>query len=206
MHILYWIGLSFILFGLTSCTTVTEPPLPENQTKSWDNRVQTLSEVQNWNLEALISIRNQTKSNSGSTNLQWHQSRGHYTILFFGPFGAGTVKLTGKPGYVLMEGSDGKKTEASTPEILLAKETGWNVPVSNLYYWVRGLPVPNLPAKTKHDAFNHLVLLEQQGWSVQYLQYTSVNHVDVPTKIFLNNSQMSVKMMISQWNFSATSH
>lgn len=194
--------LSSLSLWLTSCSTVTEPSQrAENQKAPVENRVQSLSSIQNWDLNALIAIRNNAKNNSESVNLQWAQNKQNYSILLFGPLGASSIKLTGHPGNVLLESADGKKVNAKTPEILLAAQTGWDLPVSNLYYWVRGLPVPGVPAQKSYDNYNHLSQLEQQGWVVQFLHYTSMNHIDVPTKIFLNNPQMSVKIIISKWNF-----
>lgn len=187
---------------ISGCSTVKEASqLPQNKTTSWDNRVGTLSSIQNWDLEGLIAVRNQAKNDSGSANLKWQQNRQNYSMLFYGPMGAGSQKLAGGPGKVTLEMADGKKVTAASPEALLASQTGWRLPVSSMYYWVRGLPVPSLPAEKKFDNFNHLIQLSQQGWTIQYQRYTSVNKIDVPTKILLANPQMNVKLIISQWNF-----
>lgn len=196
--------LTFILFisiALSGCSTVKEASQPaQNKQTSWDNRQTTLSSIQHWNIEGMIAIRNQANNDSGSANLKWEQNRQNFTMLFYGPMGAGSQKLSGGPGRVVLQMADGKTATASSPEALLASQTGWRLPVSSMYYWVRGLPVPNLPVNKKFDTFNHLTQLSQQGWTIQYLRYTSVNQVDLPTKIVLFNPQMNVKMIISQWN------
>lgn len=198
----YYIFVLILSIWLGGCSTVKEASQPaQNKTTTWDNRVGVLSNIQSWNIEGMIAIRNQVKNDSGSANLKWQQNKQNYTMLFYGPMGAGSQKLTGGPGKVLLEMADGKKATAASPEALLASQTGWRLPVSSLYYWVRGLPVPDLPAEKKFDTFNHVTQLSQQGWLIQYLRYTSVNRIDVPTKIMLVNPQMSVKMIISQWNF-----
>ncbi len=196
--------ITFILmlsFILSACSTVKEASTPaQNKQTSWDNRHTTLSSIQHWNIEGMIAVRNQVKNDSGSANWKWEQNHSNYTMLFYGPMGAGTQKLSGGPGKVVLQMADGKTATARSPEALLASQTGWRLPVSSLYYWIRGLPVPGLSAEKKFDSFNHLTQLNQQGWMIQYLRYTSVNQVDLPTKIFLVNPQMNVKMIISQWN------
>lgn len=200
MRTLNFILLSLTFFWLAGCASVSQQtPAPQTPPMSWDNRVGVLSNIQNWDLDALIAIRNDSNHDSGSANLKWQQSKNDYSLLFFGPLGSNSVKLTGRPGSVLLETAEGKKINAKTPETLLAQQTGWHVPVSSLFYWIRGLPVPNEPAQKILDNENHLVQLAQQGWVIQYLRYTSVNQIDVPSKIFLNNAQMNVKIIINEW-------
>jgi outer membrane lipoprotein LolB len=185
---------------IASCaTTPTNKTLPQNQSQTWGSRVQTLSNVQNWDLSGMIGIRNNAKNDHLSANIKWQQHNKQYSILLFGPLGAGSIKLTGQPGLVKLENSDGKTYTAASPEQLVAQQTHWYLPVSNLYYWIRGLPVPNVPAKTHFDTLNHLDTLQQQGWQVQYLHYTSINNVDIPNKIFLFNRELNVKIIINDW-------
>ena len=48
----------------------------------------------------------------------------------------------------MLQTSDGKRYNAASPEQLLAEQWGFHLPVSNMKYWVRGLPVPGIPATT----------------------------------------------------------
>lgn len=189
------------LLWLAGCASLHEQPAPENQKIPWGNRVQALSTIQTWDLDALIAIRGQAAHDTGSASMKWQQSKQNYHILLFGPMGSNAVTLSGRPGRVFLETANGQKFNASSPEYLLAKQTGLNVPVSYLFYWIRGIPVPNLPADTRFDAYNHLVQLNQAGWNIQFLRYVSVNQLDVPNKIFLNNPLYQVKIIVNQWQF-----
>ena len=64
---------------------------------------------------------------------------------------------------------------------------------------IRGLPVPSTPAQTRFDAYNHLTYLVQDGWRIQFLRYTSIRNTDVPSKIFLSNAQLNVKVIVNRW-------
>ncbi|MHB1946499.1 MAG: lipoprotein insertase outer membrane protein LolB [Gammaproteobacteria bacterium] len=183
---------------LASCTTVTEQAqTPVNQSMSWNKRVDAISKVQAWNVKGMIAIHE--ARDAVSATLQWQQKYRNYHIALFGPLGSNSYELTGQPGRVELAGANGKRAVASTPEALLAQQAGWHLPVSNLYYWIRGIPVPSLPAQKQLDAYNHLIQLNQDGWSIRYLRYTSVNNTDLPSKIFLDNPQLNVKIVISQW-------
>ncbi len=187
---------------LTSCASLssTQPPktiTPAlNESVSWENRVSVLSNIQNWDLKGLISIRN--ARDAWSANWHWQQHQQHYTIDLFGPMGSNAIQLAGTPSNVTLTTSDGKKLDSTSPESLLEKQLGWRLPVSNLYYWVRGLPVPNVAAQKQFDSSNRLTILVQQGWRIEYLRYTT-QKTDLPAKIRLNNSALNVKIIINQW-------
>src|SRR5689334_13077573 len=122
---------------LSGCASLSEQPQTAvNQPLSWDNRVQTLSDIQTWDLKALIAIRD--SRDDVTATLIWQQQKQNYHITLFGPLGSHSYELTGQPGKVELAASNGQKFTANSPEQLLAQQAGWQLPVSNLYYWIRG--------------------------------------------------------------------
>lgn len=197
---IFFIIFLFLFGSLTGCTSLSPPAVKENANIAWDNRLEDLAALKNWNVKGQVAIR--SKQDSVSASLKWQQKQENYTILMWGPLGSYSYELNGQPGKVELITAEGKHFSASNPEALLAKQVGWQVPVSSLYYWIRGIPVPSVSAVKKWDAQHHLILLKQQGWTVQYLNYTSVNRLDLPSKILLTNPQWTVKVFISQWQVS----
>lgn len=187
----------FVTVLLSSCATTPAPNAPRNETMVWDKRAETLAKVDNWKLQGQIAVR--SAKNSTSASLQWQQHKANYDILLMGPMGSGTMRLAGGPGHARLVTSQGKTAQAATPEQLIATQVGMRVPVSNLYYWIRGLPVPNIPDQKKFDQYHHLTSLVQQGWRIQYLNYSAVNAIDLPSKIMANNPELNVKIIISRW-------
>ena len=190
----------FICLWLSGCAALqpgVQPAMDKDLT--WAERAQTLSRIQSWDLNGLIAIR--SSKDNWSATLNWQQTRQNYTIFLFGPLGAGSLKLSGNPQGVTLEAANGKKFNARNAESLLAAQTGWRLPVSNLYYWVRGLPAPSSRALKQFDAYHHLMTLRQQGWTIRYAHYISIRQTDIPSKIFLENSDLSVKIIINQWVF-----
>jgi outer membrane lipoprotein LolB len=187
-----------IFIFLTGCATLPAAQAPQNQKSTWDKRAETLSDIQAWNLKAQIALRANNTAQTASLN--WQQTHRHYSLQLFGPLGADTFILDGKPGSVTLQDPHGKTFHASSPETLLTQQTGWHLPVSDLFYWVRGLPVPGKPAQKHFDNFNHLTVLTQDGWNIRFLRYTSIGNVDLPSKIFMVNPQLNVKLIISEWH------
>lgn len=194
-HVKRILLLSFIL--LTGCASLSqkETTLPEQTAKT--NHGDTASTIKTWDLKGKIAIR--SPKDAFTASWQWHQNNAGYTIGLYGPIGSNAIQLTGSPGTVLLETSDGKKFKSTSPETLLEQQLGWRLPVSSLYYWIRGLPVPNVASQKERDSSGRLSILAQQGWRIEYSRYSSVKGVDLPARIALNNDTLNVKIIINQW-------
>ena len=196
-----WIGFTatLLIISLSSCTTITPPPspVPPAAQKPWPDREAALTHLQNWQLNGKIAVV--TANDSGSATVDWVQNQKHFNISLLGPLGTNGLKLSGQPGLVTLETADGKHFTAKSPEQLLAQQWGWNVPVSNLNYWVRGLPVPGMPHNSQFDAYHRLSNLTQQGWNIQYLGYETIGQLDLPNKIFITSSALRTKIIVYHW-------
>lgn len=189
---------------LSACTSVSTPtsvitPAAILQAPTWAERQPQLSSLTAWQLQGAMGVQQNTKRWSASVNWQ-QQNASNYKIRLYGPFGAGAVELQGKPGQVsLVSNQNPKPVIANNPEVLIAKETGWQLPVSNLYYWVRSIPAPGSSAQLSFDELHRVSQLKQDGWQVQYLDYRTVNGMDLPAKMLLTNAPFTIKLVIKQW-------
>lgn len=196
------IWIFFLIATISGCATTHIPtpstePIPAKPQQPWATREQTLSRIQSWQLNGKIAV--QTARDSGSATVDWIQRARQYTIGLVGPLGSNSLKLSGQPGRVTLVTADGKRVTANNPEQLLAKQWGFHVPVSYMNYWVRGLPVANVPSNTKFDADNRISELSQQGWHVQYLGYTKKDGMDLPSKMSISSAELKVKIAIYDW-------
>lgn len=199
------IGITTLVFYfclLTSCPTIAQATETKEQKSvqalSWQDREKLLSRIQSWQISGKIAV--QTNTDSGSANVDWWQRGSRYSISLYGPFGSNSLRLSGQAGHVSMIDSQGRRFTATSPEQLLGKVWGYHVPISNLDYWVRGLPVPEIPSHKRLDAYNRLITLYQSGWYVQFSNYTRVGKVYLPNKIFITSAQLKTKLMIYQWH------
>lgn len=185
----------FITLICAGCTHLAPSAPPSNT--SWQTREALLSRIQGWQLEGKVGV--QTSEDSGSASVQWIKNQGRYSVSLLGPLGSGGLSINGEPGKVVLTMSDGKKYTANNPESLLAAQWGFNLPLSNLNYWIRGLPVPNMPAKTQFDNSHRLSDLVQQGWHVQFLSYTQQDNIDLPSKLLITSQHLRAKIIIYSW-------
>lgn len=191
----------FFAFFLSGCATVREQPAPLSAPISWQERQTMLAQLRNWNIHAIMAVQTYIANEGGTANLKWQQNNQNYNLLLYGPLGANAVKITGQPGHVSLETAQGKKFTAKTPELLLAEQTGWRLPISDLYYWIRGLPAKGPSSAMQLDPFHRLIRLNQAGWAIDFLRYTSVNQMDLPAKLTLQNKDIKIKIIINQWEF-----
>lgn len=187
--------LSVVLYGCASPMQTNFKP-QNYQPKPWEQRKSKLIQKKRWNLQGAVSVRIKDKTQMGTFG--WQQQRDRYTIQIAGPLNLAGVTLRGDRNSVALW-RNGRWHYANTPENLMRQQLGWYLPISNMYYWVRGVPAPGILAKEQHDQYGHLISLEQQGWSIRYQAYQTRDNVDLPHTIYLNNQGLHAKMVIKQW-------
>ncbi len=172
-----------------------EPSRPSNPTKI--EPVMSASTLSTWDISGAIAARSPKKAWTASLN--WHQQTANqYQIRLFGPLGGGTVIIEQNGSVVTYR--DGPQTATSThPDDLLQKKTGVRLPVKDLYYWVRGIPAPGPVQSTVYDTTHRLTSLHQAGFSIDYTAYTSVNGMNLPSKIRLQGHGVLIKLVIKHW-------
>lgn len=187
----------FLCFLLTACATMPAKQAARNENLTWPQRQAQLQTINEWHLTGALAYR--TPKEGQSASLVWQQTQKQYQINVFGPLGVGRISLLGTLGKNVVLTRDGKTFTAHTPEALMQQQLGWHLPISNLYYWVRGLPAPGITKSVQFDAFHHITNLVQQGWIISYERYTAVNGTDLPSKFTLQHGNLTVKVVISQW-------
>lgn len=200
INVIRLIWICFLLITLTACANKTPSSMNAPTApiiKNPKERETVLNRIQSWQVNGKIAV--QTAQNSGSATVDWIQNPNSYVISMLGPLGSNGLKLTGRPGFVTLQTADGKHYSASSAEELLAKGWGFRLPLSNLRYWIRGLPVPNLPARSQKDSFGRLTSLTQTNWQVEYLAYTTRGTVDLPTNLVITSPALKVKIFVHEW-------
>ncbi|KTD22211.1 outer membrane lipoprotein LolB [Legionella lansingensis] len=153
--------------------------------------------ISSWEISGAMAARSKNKGWNASVN--WMQrGLGQYQIRLFGPLGSGTV-IINKQGGVVTYRDGPKSASSSNADELLKKETGIRLPVNNLYYWVRGLPAPGNIQSAKRDSANHLLVLRQGGYTIEYGQYKTIGNVALPSLIRLQGNGVFIKFVIKRW-------
>ncbi len=189
---------AFVLLAFTLSGCVQAPV--ENRVKpSWETRRDELMRLETWDLKGRIAVR--TYNDSGSGSLYWEQRKDDYDIRVIASFSGGVYELSGAAGIVSLRTPDKSMLQAEDAETLLRQAAGWYFPVSDLVYWIRGLPAPALQVdRMLLDAENRLSALSQGGWSIRYKNYTGIDGTSMPARLDLENDQVRVRLSIREWS------
>lgn len=163
----------------------------------WKAHKAQISTVDGWQISGKIGI--QAPQDSGSGTLFWLQRQDYFDIRLSGPLGRGATRLTGRPEAVALEVAGQGRYEADSPEALVESQLGWQLPVSNLLWWVRGLPSPDSRSRIQLDADGRLARLQQDGWDVEYLGYSEEDGYSLPSRIKLAGRDLKITLVVKDW-------
>lgn len=186
--------------SLSGCVSLQVPAASAHyQVISAQKRNKKLNAIMRWRLSGALSIRANKKVDLA--NYTWvQQGPSHYDIRLSSALNLYNIQILGQYKKVTLLKNGQFFAAAQGPEVLMKKTTGWYLPVSNLYYWVRGVAAPNASiAKVKYDRYGHLKTLVQAGWDINYASYKTVGQVDLPEVMTLRHDQMLVKIVMRQW-------
>lgn len=187
-----WLVLWVPLLILSGCETL--PQKPSDLTL----QQQQLLQVKKWKAEGKLSLTFQSERHSASFN--WSQLEENFSIHLFGPFGQGATWLRHDGGMFTLENAQTGMRYAPTAEELMQEVLGWQVPVSNLQFWLRGLPAPTPRAtNTTFDASGLLTQLQQQRWIVTYSGHQEFTGWWLPTRISAKRDDIEIKIVVKSW-------
>ncbi|MFT6914079.1 MAG: outer membrane lipoprotein LolB [Motiliproteus sp.] len=187
---------ALLCLSLFGCSSRPQLPQPE---QSWEQHQRQLLPLTQW--QVLGKIRIQSADDDSSANLNWWQRQDHYRIYIAGPLGQGAVNIEGSEsdGITLDISGEGRY-QADSPERLLYQQLGWEVPISQMPYWIKGLPAPQGDYSTRLDTLNRAQQLQQSGWTIDYLDYHNDLRPQLPRKIRLQRGDsLRLTLILKQW-------
>ena len=180
---------STLLLCLSLAYCVGEPPAQENS--NWTRQRDQLRQLHSWRLSGRVNIRYDNESHT--PRIRWAQQELEYQIRLWGTFNAGNTLIVGRPGYVTMQ-QNGDVLTAASPEDLILQQLGYELPVSFLEYWIKGMPAPNTPADLTFNELNQLTKLSQFGWSVSYTDPRQYGAISLPRRVELTRPQNDIRL------------
>lgn len=200
LRTLLMIGLLALLAGCSSLFP-RESLDGQGDPAAWKAHKQTLAGLDAWQITGKVGIRSQIggRSENGSATLFWLQRQDYYDIRLSGPLGRGAARLTGRPGQVELEAANQGRFQAESAEALLQEHLGWQLPVTHLLWWVRGLPAPDSRSRLALDASSRLAQLEQDGWRVEYLRYAEHDGYWLPERLKLHGPDIDITLVVKDW-------
>ena len=135
--------------------------------------------------------------------MSWQQTNDQYSLRFDAPFNTGVLKIKGHKGFSELILDNKKTLQGENPEQLIAEVTPFNIPVSGLTHWIRGIPHQRTSKSIKIKANGETKSIQQDGWLIQYEEWAEeligLKHYKLPEKIILTQGDLTIKISPSQW-------
>ncbi|MDE2347114.1 MAG: outer membrane lipoprotein LolB [Gammaproteobacteria bacterium] len=174
-----------------SCSAIRPQPRPAG---SWAQRLHVLQRAAQWEMQGRAAVAIGT--HGWQASVDWRQRRGDTVVHLSGPLGVGAS--------VLRLGPDGLSVNDAPPSrdavMEMQRRIGFDLPVSNLRYWLLGVPDPGLEYGLQLNDQNRAAQLTQAGWTVDFLRYRRAAVDVLPASLVLSRAGVRVRIVIDQWN------
>jgi len=196
MHAHHLRPLSIIVAALLGACTLT-PRMDAPVNTEWDERRQVLAQISRWEFTGSINVRDEHDAHS--SRIRWQQNAENYQINLWGTFNAGATQIDGRPGEVRIEQQGQDPVITESPETLLYQELGYELPVTELNYWIKGIPAPGLASGLSFGENNQLLQFSQAGWNIDYMAYTNYGTETLPTRIRIHKAPLRLDLTRLSW-------
>lgn len=172
---------------------------PLSPVDNFERYRQALSAIEDWRLQGKMNLR--VPGESETVRVHWTNGPEGYSIRLSGSLGMGATWIRGDDRGVRLERGGEDTIYAATAEDLVYTQLGRDLPISDLHYWVRGIPAPfPRPDALEFAPEGMLTHLRQAGWSLEYSDFQAVGPWNLPGKILAKRDDLRLTLLISSWS------
>ncbi len=175
-------------------STILSPP------PSWPAHRIAMQTIDSWQLKGKLAYRNET--DSGSAWFDWSQHGDQFTIYLSGPFGVGTVQISGNAQAITLSQPGEADISSHSSSALTQRLFGWQLPVEQMRSWVRGIPASSSSGIIK--TFNEAGLLDslqEDDWQLTVSRYQTGPYGQLPGKIKGRSDKLAFTLLLKEWSF-----
>ncbi len=189
-------AIAALLLLLAGCAA--EPGKPP-AADTWQVHSARLAQLDDWRAEGKLALRTATLSESVS--MLWQQRGIASRVQLQGPLGinATTISSDGRQ-LEIHRGEEHRVLDLKEPGAL-ESQTGWDLPLAALPYWLKGMPAPGLEVEALelNPEGTLLQALRQGAWEVRYEQYAVFGDLYLPTRLHILRRDTSAKVILREW-------
>jgi outer membrane lipoprotein LolB len=176
-----------------ACATLKPPPIVVDPTR-----------VSAFDLTGRVNVRVESKAYPG--RIHWQHAPSTDEVWLYSPVGTTVARMRQDASGALLVTSDGKEYRAADLKVLAREVLGWDLPLEDLQYWVRGLESPALGSGTREDdEGGKLKLLKQGAWQVTYLDWAPAGAFGLPSKLDLSGAGLRMRLVVDEWKINGSS-
>jgi outer membrane lipoprotein LolB len=157
-----------------------------------------LNQIQQWQVRGKLSVVSPDDAVTGY--LTWQQDKEDFDLFLSGPFGQGSSRLVGNNGQATLTLPNQEPVNAPSAEYLMARYLGWQFPVLDLRYWVKGQASPHSDFTEVRDTLGLLESLQQHGWQVEFSRYQNQGGTWLPGRVKIIGHDFKFIFAIKEWS------
>lgn len=163
----------------------------------YQQHMQSIAAIEQFTLKGRIGVQANGKGFSGSLN--WQHDNANDDISLYSPLGGQVASIKKNVEGVTLEDAKGYKISAPDAETLTQTTLGWRLPLTGLADWSLGRPTSGTIQASTWDELGHLSTLKQDGWDIEYQNYSEQNGRFLPNKILLKSEKLNLKLLVEVW-------
>ena len=199
MRLTHYLLAFSLVTCLASCATIPQQvTMSTESTIRHQNHLQKNAEIKQFSLQGRIGVQTNSKGFSGGIN--WHHASDSDNIALFSPLGSQVANISTSSDKITLTDANGKQRSASNAETLTYDTLGWSLPLAGLADWSLGRPSNSPIQNSIWDEQGRLTTLSQDGWKIEFSNYTEQNGYWLPGKVFLKSDQVNLKLLVENWN------
>ncbi|MEZ5568244.1 MAG: lipoprotein insertase outer membrane protein LolB [Halioglobus sp.] len=172
---------------------------PGPQSATWKEHAAAVAALSHWDASGKLALRNSQAQESAG--MQWQQRGRQTQVRLSGPMGVGATEISSDGARLdIRQGEEHRVLDVSSRQAIILN-TGWDLPLAALPYWIRGLPEPDsdIQAQEIEPESGLLRTLRQRNWQVRYTDYALFDALMLPTRLTLENGETRATLLIRNW-------
>jgi outer membrane lipoprotein LolB len=200
MSIVRLLWLMGSLAMLQSCASVpASKPVDKVATQTLNQQhLLNIATIEQFTLQGRIGVQAEGKGFSGG--LHWQHDSANDNIELYSPLGGQVASIKKTADKVALVDAKGNRISATDVETLTQTALGWQLPLTGLADWSLGRPTNSAIDAITWDEFGHLSTLKQDGWNIEYQNYSEQNGHFLPSKILLRSEKINLKLLVEKWD------
>lgn len=194
---------------LQACTAVPSiKSVPSNASQLLNKaHLRHIANIRNFSLNGRIGLQTQGKGFSGG--LYWQHDAHADDIALYSPLGGQVASIKKSAEQITLTDANGKSLSSNDAETLTQSTLGWKLPLSGLADWVLGRPAGyvaqgntlqnSILHNSRWDERGLLTTLNQDGWQIEFQNYSEQSGYLLPAKIVLKSEKVNLKLLVEKW-------
>lgn len=168
---------------------------PKGDGKPWSASQTAAPLPSHWLLEGRLAISN--GKDSGSGRIDWRQEGTHYDFRLRAPVSGQNWQLLGDDRGCQLQGLHAEPVLATSPEELLRRELGWELPVAAMRSWLFGQG--GVTASIERNDAGNPVRMTDAGWTIEYRDWQVQDGQLMPKRVIARRAPFQVRLAITRW-------